>query len=45
MILLFRNPVLDIELSPMNKKFNCKKFAKFVIARVFFYPIDSKFLP
>ena len=33
------------KLSPLNKKFNGKKYAKFVISRVFFYLIYFKFLP
>ena len=41
--LLFRNPILVIELAPLNKKFHGKKYAKFVIAWVFFIRLTSNF--
>ena len=41
--LLFRNLILVIKLSPLNKKFHGKKYAKFVIARVFFIRLTSNF--
>ena len=44
--LLFRNPVLAIschKLTPLNKKIHGKKYAKFVISRVFFIRFTSKF--
>ena len=43
MILLFRNPVLVIELSPLNKKINGKKICKICNISGTFYPIDFKF--
>ena len=38
-----KNPILVIELSPLNKKIHGKKYAKFVIARVFLIRLTSNF--